>query len=126
MGNTQGSILRAMQSRFKAQVKAYLKTKAELDRINEEIDNGGADSALIAEHAAAYGRERVQRGVVRGAAQQLMLLANPPFAKNPDYVHDFEIDYGMPGKRKRPLPGVSPSFSKYMEDNWPNGRVTRG
>lgn len=123
MGNTQPSILRAMQSRFKAQVKSYLKAKADLDRINEQIEQGGADQGLIAEHHAAYSRERVQRGVVRGAAQQLMLLARPAFAKDPDYVHDFEIDYGMPGKRKRPLPGVSPSFSKYMEDNYPGGRL---
>lgn len=123
MGSTQPSILRAMQARFKAQVKSYLKAKDDLDRINREIDKGGADQALIHEHQAAFARERVQRGVVRGAAQMCMLLARPAFAKDPDYVHDFEIEYGMPGKRKRPSPGVSPSFSKYMEDNYPTGRV---
>lgn len=117
MGNTQPSILRAMQSRFKAQVASYLKAKAELDRVNEQIEEGGADAGLIADHQAAYGRERVQRGVVRGAAQILLLLANPAFAKNPDYVHDLEIDYGMPGKRKRPKPPVSPTLSKFFQDN---------
>lgn len=123
MGNTQPSILRAMQSRFKAQVNSYLKAKAELDRINKDIEENGADQASIADQQAAHNRERVQRGVVRGAAQQLMLLARPAFAKDPEHVHDFEIDYGMPGKRKRPAPGVSPSFSKYMEDNYPGGRL---
>ena len=119
MGSTQPSILRAMQSRFKAQVSSYLKAKAELDRIENTIGPEGLfpDDLGPDDLRKAHDRERVQRGVVRGAAQILLLLANPAFAKDPNYVHDLEIDYGMPGKRKRPRPGVSPSISKYFEDN---------
>lgn len=117
MGNAQPSLLRQWQSRFKATVSTYLKAKAELDRINEAIESGGADQALIADHQVARDRERLTRGVVRGGAQMLIILCRPWEWKDPEKIMDLEIDYGMPGKRSRPLPGVSPSVSKWLEDN---------
>jgi len=117
MGNAQPSLLRQWQSRFKATVAAYLKAKAELDRIEEEIEKGGADSALSVEHDAAVRRERLTRGVVRGGAQMLIILCRPWEWKDQEKILDLEIDYGMPGKRSRPLPGVSPTLSKFLEDN---------
>lgn len=113
----QPSLLRQWQSRFKATVASYLKAKAELDRINQAINDGGADQALIQEQLAARDRERMLRGVVRGGAQMLIILCNPWSWKNNDAILDLEIDYGMPGKRSKPRPGVSPIISKFFEDN---------
>jgi hypothetical protein len=117
MGSAQPSLLRLWQSRFKASVASYLKAKAELERINEAIEDGGPDQALIAEHRRAHDRERMLRGVVRGGAQMLIVLVRPWEWKDSEKILDLEIDYGMPGKRSRPLPGVSPSMSKFLEDN---------
>lgn len=114
---SQPSLLRQWQARFKATVASYLKAKEELDRINAAIDDRGPDSALIIEQQRAHDRERMLRGVVRGGAQMLIILARPWDAKNADAIKDMEIDYGMPGKRSKPRAQVSPAISKYVEDN---------
>lgn len=106
----QPSLLRMWQSRFKATVAAYLKAKATLDATPKE------DEAYL----AWRDRERMLRGVVRGGAQMLIILVRPWEAKDNEKILDLEIDYGMPGKRSRPLPGVSPSMSKFLEDNREN------
>jgi hypothetical protein len=99
----QPSLLRQWQSRFKATVASYLKAKAELD----------ADP----ENRALRDRERMLRGVVRGGAQMLIILCRPWEWKDNTAILDMEIDYGMPGKRSKPRPGVSPTVSKFLEDN---------
>jgi hypothetical protein len=113
----QPSLLRQWQARFKATVASYLKAKAELDRISAQLEELSPDTALIQEHQAAHDRERMLRGVVRGGAQMLIILARPWDAKNTDAIKDMEIDYGMPGKRSKPRAQVSPAISKYIEDN---------
>lgn len=103
MPKAQPSLLRMWQSRFKATVASYLKAKAALD----------ADP----ENQQLRDRERMLRGVVRGGAQMLIIMVRPWEYKDNEKILDLEIDYGMPGKRSRPLPGVSPSMSKFLEDN---------
>lgn len=103
----QPSLLRAWQARFKTTVSAYLRAKEEFDA-HPEVDE---------EWIRLRERERMLRGVVRGGAQMLIILVRPFEAKDNTAIMDLEIDYGMPGKRSRPLPGVSPSMSKFLEDN---------
>jgi len=113
----QPSLLRQWQSRFKATVAAYLKAKADLDRLDKLLRETSPDTALIQEQQAAFARERMLRGVVRGGAQMLIILVRPWEWKDNAAILDMEIDYGMPGKRSKPRPGVSPSMSKFLEDN---------
>lgn len=112
MPKAQPSLLRQWQSRFKATVAAYLKAKAELDEIE-------ADRHIYAgsEWQKARDRERMLRGVVRGGAQMLIILVRPWEWKDNTAILDMEIDYGMPGERSKPRPGVSPTMSKFLEDN---------
>lgn len=108
----QPSLLRQWQARFKSTVAAYLKALEEFERVEAAGHIYGED-----EWQKARDRERMLRGVVRGGAQMLIILAQPWNAKNTDAIRDMEIDYGMPGKRSKPRPGVSPAISKYVEDN---------
>lgn len=119
MGNSQPSLLRQWQSRFKSSVSSYLKAKAELDRIQNIIGPDGLypDDLSPEDLRKAHDRERMLRGVVRGGAQMLIILCRPWEWKDNEKILDLEIDYGMPGKRSRPLPGVSPTLSKFFEDN---------
>lgn len=107
MPRAQPSLLRQWQSRFKATVAAYLKAKAELD----------ATPKGHQEYLKRRDRERMLRGVVRGGAQMLIILCRPWEWKDNVAILDMEIDYGMPGKRSKPRPGVSPTMSKFLEDN---------
>jgi len=114
MGNSQPSLLRMWQSRFKATVASYVKAKAELDATPmPQVTNW----AELEEYLKRRDRERMIRGVVRGGAQMLIILCRPWEAKDNAAILDLEIDYGMPGKRSKPRPGVSPSMSKFLEDN---------
>lgn len=119
MANSQPSLLRMWQSRFKASVASYLKAKAEVDRIKKIIGPDGLypDDLGPDDLQKAHDRERMLRGVVRGGASMLIILCRPWEAKDNEKIMDLEIDYGMPGKRSRPLPGVSPTMSKFLEDN---------
>lgn len=95
------------QSRFKATVASYLKAKEVLDATPQGHET----------YIDALKRERMLRGVVRGGAQMLIILVRPFEYKDNEKILDMEIDYGMPGERSRPLPGVSPTMSKFLEDN---------
>lgn len=119
MGNAQPSLLRQWQARFKATVASYLKAKSELDEIYRIIGPNGLypDDLGPDDLQKARDRERMLRGVVRGGAQMLIILVRPWEAKDNVAILDMEIDYGMPGKRSKPRPGVSPSMSKFLEDN---------
>lgn len=112
MPRAQPSLLRQWQARFKATVAQYLKAKAELDEI-EAARHIYSES----EWQKARDRERMLRGVVRGGAQMLIILVRPWEWKDNVAILDMEIDYGMPGKRSKPRPGVSPTMSKFLEDN---------
>lgn len=116
MPKAQPSLLRMWQARFKATVATYLKAKQELDDMAESL---GPYVPLFEDsnYRKLHDRERMLRGVVRGGAQMLIILVRPWEAKDNEKILDLEIDYGMPGKRSRPLPGVSPSMSKFLEDN---------
>lgn len=105
---TQPSLLIQWQSKFKAAVKLYLKAKEDLDTL--------PDTATEDEYAAARDRERLTRGVVRGMAQCLIILSRPWQANDKVAILDLEIDYGMPGERSKPRPGVSPTLSKWFDE----------
>lgn len=107
MPKAQPSLLRMWQSRFKATVASYLKAKEALD----------AHPFMDEEYQKLRDRERMLRGVVRGGAQMLIIMVRPYEAKDNVKILDLEIDYGMPGQRSRPRPGVSPTMSKFLEDN---------
>lgn len=109
------SLLRQWQSRFKASVSSYLKAKDALDHFTEKAPV--MDLRIDEEYIKLRDRERMLRGVVRGSAQMLIILCRPWEWKNNEAILDLEIDYGMPGKRSRPLPGASPTLSKFFEDN---------
>lgn len=112
----QPSLLRQWQSRFKATVASYLKAKADLDEYRHNVNEGHRHHDED-EAQQLRDRERMLRGVVRGGAQMLIILTNPWSWKNNEAILDLEIDYGMPGKRSKPRPGVSPTMSKFLEDN---------
>jgi hypothetical protein len=105
---TQKSLLAQWQAKFKASVKLYLKTKEYLDTL--------PDTASDDEYADARDKERLTRGMVRGMAQCLIILSRPWEADNKQSIADLEIDYGMPGTRSKPRPGVSPTISKWFEE----------
>lgn len=100
----QPSLLELWKRRFRAQVKAYLKAKEYLDTLT------ASDTATKAEIREAKEKERLARGIVRGGAQMLTILSRPFDINNKEAIADLEIDYGMPGKRSRELPGTSVSF----------------
>lgn len=102
------------QARFKSTVASYLKAKEALDEYTAASIN---DIEADPEYIRLHDRERMLRGVVRGGAQMLIIMVRPYEAKDNAAILDLEIDYGMPGKRSKPLPGVSPSMSKFLEDN---------
>lgn len=106
----QPSLLRMWQARFKATVASYLKAY-------EALESYYPQNPDEPEWLELRERERMLRGVVRGGAQMLIILTRPYEAKDNQAIMDLEIDYGMPGKRSKPLPGVSPSMSKFLEDN---------
>lgn len=114
MGNSQPSLLRQWQSRFKATVAAYNKAKTDLD---SHPMPKVLDGPEFEEYLKRRDRERMLRGVVRGGAQMLIILVRPWEWKDNAAILDMEIDYGMPGKRSKPRPGVSPTMSKFLEDN---------
>lgn len=105
---TQPSLLVQWQKKFKAAVKLYLQAKHNLDTL--------PDTASDDEYAAARDRERLTRGVVRGMAQCLIILSRPWQADDKVAILDLEIDYGMPGQRSKPRPGISPTISQHFEE----------
>lgn len=109
-----------MQSRFLAQIKSYKKTKAELDELVERF-NENEEPGMAEQIERLKAKERLLRGVVRGAAQMLIIISNPAEAKDNDAINDLEIDSGMPGKRSRPKPGVSPTITNFLDRY--NGRI---
>lgn len=101
--NTQPSLLRMMQSRFMSQVKAYNKAKRELDKLQEQADEISPDTAMIKDIEAAERKERLLRGMVRGAAQMLIIVSTPHEAKDNNAINDLEFDSGVLGvKRSKP------------------------
>lgn len=113
--NTQPSLLRMMQARFLSQIKAYKKAKAELDALEERADNESVDTALIKEIEAAKHKERLTRGIVRGSAQMLIIVATPHEAKDNNAINDLEIDSGMPGKRSKPRARASEMSKAFLD-----------
>lgn len=113
MSRAQPSLLRQWQARFKATIAAYVRAKEQLDATEMPDEFGPEFDAYL----KLRDRERMMRGVVRGGAQMLIILSRPWEWKNNEAILDMEIDYGMPGKRSKPRPGVSPLISKYFEDN---------
>lgn len=105
----QPSLLELWKRRFRAQVKAYNTAKRILDTLTDDPD---ATKKQIRE---AQDKERLARGIVRGGAQMLIILSQPFNINNLDAIKDLEIDYGIPGKRSRELPGTSVSFVKWFE-----------
>jgi hypothetical protein len=97
-----------MKARMRSSVKQYLAAKNILDTLPDDIDDD--------EYGKHHDRERLLRGVVRGTAQMFLVVANPAFASNKDYINDLEIDYGMPGKRSRQKPQVSDTVSKFLDE----------
>lgn len=108
----QPSLLELWKRRFRAQVKAYNTAKRNLDTLT------ASDTATKAEIREAKEKERLARGIVRGGAQMLTILSRPFDINNKEAIADLEIDYGMPGKRSRELPGTSVSFVKWFESYW--------
>ena len=105
----QPSLLELWKRRFRAQVKAYNIAKRNLDTLT------ASDTATKKEIREARDKERLARGIVRGGAQMLTILARPFDINNKDAIHDLEIDYGIPGERTRPLPGTSVSFLQWYQ-----------
>ena len=108
----QPSLLELWKRRFRAQVKAYHVAKRNLDTVLADAN------ATKAEKREAKEKERLARGIVRGGAQMLTILSRPFDINNKEAIADLEIDYGMPGKRSRELPGTSVSFVKWFESYW--------
>lgn len=108
MAATQPSILRTMKSRMRSAVKQYVNAKQILDTADDDLDDDA--------YGKLHDRERLLRGVVRGTAQMFLVVANPAFASNKDYINDLEIDYGMPGKRSKPKAQVSDTVSKFLDE----------
>lgn len=104
---SQPSLLEMWQTRFKSTVKQY----------NEALDAMHAVEGDGDAYDKARDRERLLRGVVRGGAQMLIILARPYEANSTTAIKDLEIDYGVPGERSRPLPGVSPSIAKLFPEH---------
>lgn len=107
---TQPSLLELWKRRFRAQVKAYNTAKRILDTVTEDPN---ATKKQIRE---AKDKERLARGIVRGGAQMLTILARPFDINNADAIRDLEIDYGIPGERSKPLPGTSVSFERWFRE----------
>jgi len=105
---TQPSLLAQWQRKFKTAVRSYLKAKQYLDTL--------PDTATDDEYADARDKERLLRGIVRGEAQCLIILSRPWQADDKVAIADLEIDYGMPGERSKPRPGVSPTISAWFEE----------
>lgn len=111
------SLLRMWQTRFKSQVAAYRKVYAELEAKRKDMNDNGPDNADIADLQALERREVYLRGVVRGAAQVLIILTRPYAYKDKDEIVKLERDYGMPGER-----GYNPTGTRnaheFFEDQW--------
>lgn len=123
-GKAQPSLLKMWQAKFKNSIRAYLKVKADLDRIEKEMNEGGmVDTAIIVEHQAARDKERLLRGIVRGGAGMVLILCRPPESAYTgkayqEAIHDLEVEYGMPGKKfRRQVNYAGQSVGDYMEDN---------
>lgn len=111
------SLLRIWQTRFKSQVAAYRKIYVQLEAKRKEMNDVGPDAADIADLQALEQREMYLRGVVRGAAQILIVLTRPYAYKDKDEIRKLELDYGMPGERVVNQVGTR-AAQKWFEDNW--------
>lgn len=105
---SQKSLLAQWQTRFKSSVKQYNEALDKMNTLADSDDGSAYDNARD--------RERLLRGVVRGNAQCLIILCRPWQANDNTEIADLEIDYGMPGKRSKPRPGVSPTISKWFAE----------
>lgn len=114
--NTQPSLLRMMQARFLSQIKTYKQAKADLDEYEAKLDQytpKNEDPKWL----KLRDKERLLRGIVRGSAQMLIIVATPHEAKDNNAINDLEVDSGMPGTRSKPKARAS-EFAKAFLDRY--------
>lgn len=107
----QKTLRAILQARFKSQVAAYRKAYAALENPTYEQKTNPTEFHKLKE------KEVYLRGVVRGAAQILIVLTRPTEHKNKEAIRKLELDYGMPGERGIVQTG-SRVMQEFFEDRW--------
>lgn len=115
--NTQPSLLRMMQARFLSQIKQANTARQELIDYEESLDRHSPKNEDPT-WQKLKAKERLTRGIVRGAAQMLIIVATPHEAKDNNAINDLEYDSGLKGvERSKPKPKAS-DFSKAFLDKY--------